>query len=184
MTKENDMLIAYFSKIGSNVMKVSLATIFHCLAIFLIASDGLAGAIYVPTSPGELFDKITILEIKQENIQDKAKLENINRELALLKSVVQSRPELQCAAIRELQEKLKLINQILWAIEDLIREAERSAFYVKNDSKEGARFGETFILLARLVYFVNDQRVAIKRRINEYAKSDLQEEKEYSSYQQ
>lgn len=163
-------------------MKAFLLTLLQ-MSLFLAPLYGFADSIYVPISAGELIDKITILEIKAENIQDPAKLNNIYRELTLFESIFKSRQELQCKTICGLRKEMKVINQVLWAIEDLIREEERSARYVKESSEEGTCFGEAFVLLARLVYFVNDERGAIKRCINEYVQSDIREEKEYSSYQ-
>jgi len=119
---------------------------------------------------GELADKITILEIKLENITDEAKLENIRTELesllATYKTNVQQTPEL-----RALKKRLLAINQKLWNIEDDIRDKERN--------KE---FDKEFVELARSVYYVNDERCAVKRAINDMTGSRLVEEKSYSDY--
>ena len=121
-------------------------------------------------SPGELFDKITILEIKKARFRDKEKLRNVEVELDLLKGVwsenVPSSPELD-----RLYNELKTVNERLWDIEDDIRRCERS-----ND------FGEAFIGLARSVYRMNDRRSSIKRAINELLGGRIMEEKSYEPY--
>jgi len=119
---------------------------------------------------GELADKITILEIKAENITDPNKLKNIHTELATLKETFKNNVE-QTPELKELKKKLKRINEQLWDIEDDIRDKERN--------KE---FDQDFIELARSVYYTNDERCATKRRINEVTGSRLLEEKSYSDY--
>jgi len=126
--------------------------------------------IFVPVSPGEVLDKITILEIKSERIQDEAKLQNVRRELALLKetwaqSVVEDK------TIRRLHDELKDINGALWDIEDAIRDEERSQ-----------RFKQRFIELARNVYFTNDRRSRVKKELNLHLGSEIVEEKSYQTY--
>jgi uncharacterized protein YukE len=126
--------------------------------------------IFVPVSPGEVLDKITILEIKSERIQDEAKLQNVRRELALLKetwaqSVVEDK------TIRRLHDELKDINGALWDIEDAIRDEERSQ-----------RFEQRFIELARNVYFTNDRRSRVKKELNLHLGSEIVEEKSYQAY--
>jgi arginine deiminase len=127
-------------------------------------------SIAVEISPGELIDKLTILEIKLEKISDPDKLKNIRREHDSLtrtfRQHVHATPELT-----DLMAQLKTANSSLWRIEDDIRDHERTA-----------NFGESFVKLARSVYRMNDQRSAIKRRINELLGSDLVEEKSYSAY--
>lgn len=126
--------------------------------------------IAVPVSPGELVDKITILEIKAERIADPRKLENVRRELRLLQ-------EVRDAAIRPsdgldgLTRQLRTVNQALWETEDDIRACER-----RGD------FGAGFIELARSVYKTNDRRAALKREVNELLGSALVEEKSYVRY--
>ena len=126
----------------------------------------------IPASVGELIDKITILEIKQQRISDSAKQLNISRELDALMAVVE-----QCqlgypqGALTELGQQLSAVNQLLWQIEDDIRECERQA-----------DFGSRFIELARAVYHRNDERAAIKRQINNLCGSELVEEKSYAAY--
>ena len=124
----------------------------------------------VEISVGELVDKITILEIKLMFIDDTAKRENINKELATLNaSFVEDVGE--GAEVLALKESLKQVNLELWRIEDDIRECER-----QND------FGDDFIRLARAVYHTNDKRAALKREVNELVGSELVEEKSYAAY--
>lgn len=126
--------------------------------------------ISAPVSVGELLDKMSILEIKSERIKDDAKLANVRRELEALETTWADsgldRPEL-----RPLRAELKKINEALWEIEDFIRIKEA----------EGD-FDQQFIELARSVYFTNDKRAAVKRRINEAVGSELVEEKSYADY--
>ena len=126
--------------------------------------------LHVPVSVGEVIDKITILEIKQERIPDPAKLENIRRELTMLQEVVKA--EIQPSnELDALHAKLKGINEELWQIEDDIRDKERAK-----------SFDDEFVRLARAVYVTNDQRAAAKREINELLGSTLVEEKSYAAY--
>ena len=124
----------------------------------------------VPISPGELIDKITILEIKSERIQDAAKLHNVRTELALLTDTWRASP-FSATDISADWNALREVNAKLWDIEDDIRDKERAG-----------DFGTGFIELARAVYFTNDVRAAIKRRINTALGSVLVEEKSYSDY--
>ena len=124
----------------------------------------------VEVSWGELIDKITILEIKQQRLTSPEAVDNVRRELAALSRVVQ---ELKPAAsaLDALKQKLRTINETLWDIEDQIR------------AKEATKsFDRQFIELARSVYFNNDERARIKRQINELMKSGLVEEKQYTAY--
>lgn len=121
-------------------------------------------------SVGEFLDKITILEIKSERIADADKLENIRKELALLRRTWRESPYSQLDLAGDFSD-LKLINEKLWDIEDRIREKEAA----------GA-FDDDFIGLARSVYITNDERAGVKRRINLKAGSGLVEEKSYSDY--
>jgi hypothetical protein len=126
----------------------------------------------IPASVGELIDKITILEIKQQRIVDVAKQQNISRELqALMAVVVQQDLGYPSGALAELGQQLSAVNQQLWDIEDDIRACERQA-----------DFGPRFVDLARAVYHRNDERAALKRRINEQCGSELVEEKSYAAY--
>ena len=126
--------------------------------------------IQVPVSPGELLDKITILQIKSERIEDPAKLANINRELETLTRVWQESVESD-EQIAALTARLKSINEKLWEIEDDIREEERNR-----------RFGERFIELARAVYVTNDERADAKKQVNLLLGSTIVEEKSYQDY--
>ncbi|WP_165073861.1 DUF6165 family protein [Paludisphaera rhizosphaerae] len=124
-------------------------------------------AIPVKIAPGELIDKITILEIKAERLADPDKLRHVRDELAMLRQCHESfvfDPE----AVRELTAELKEVNATLWTIEDEIRDFDR-------DDHVDPRFVE----LARAIYRTNDRRAQIKRRINERLGSDLVEEKSY-----
>jgi hypothetical protein len=124
----------------------------------------------VPVSVGELIDKITILEIKAERISDPAKLDNVRAELALLTETWGASP-LASANIGPDRDALKAINETLWDIEDAIR-----------DKEAAGEFDDRFIELARAVYRTNDERAAVKRRINEATGSTLVEEKSYADY--
>lgn len=119
---------------------------------------------------GELFDKITILEIKIENLKEKNALKNVKTEHDQLNTIYCNN-FLKDEIARCLFNDLKEINQKLWDIEDKIRDKERS----KNFDKE-------FIELARNVYFTNDERSRIKRNINETFGSKIIEEKSYAEY--
>ncbi len=121
----------------------------------------------VPISLGELVDKITILEIKVAMLPESQSL-NCNLELNLLLEVYNSLPfEIDS----DLFKQLKVVNQKLWDIEDLIRKEEKQK-----------SFGENFIQLARSVYLTNDQRSYIKKKINVTYDSSLVEEKSYEKY--
>ena len=126
--------------------------------------------ILVPLSPGELLDKITILRIKAQRIEDAGKLANVRRELALLEQYWSQ----AVAAPNELaadEAALGRVNAELWDIEDRIREHEAQR-----------RFDAGFIELARAVYLRNDERAAIKQRVNLKLKSAIVEEKSYQPY--
>ena len=123
--------------------------------------------ILVEVSVGELLDKISILEIKQEKITTASANLNVSRELQLLRGIVIKNKALT-SAIDALKKNLFDINQKLWKIEDDIREKE---------SKK--QFDQTFIELARSVYFCNDERARLKKEINLLLGSELIEEKSY-----
>jgi len=126
--------------------------------------------IQVPVSPGELLDKITILEIKSERIADPDKQANVRRELKLLMSVwVQSVQD--DATVQRIHQELKTINEALWLIEDNIREKERAR-----------EFDRSFIELARSVYVTNDRRANAKKELNAHLGSEIVEEKSYQEY--
>lgn len=127
-------------------------------------------SIKIDVSVGEIMDKLTILEIKAEKIQDEAKLANVRKERDSLLPVI-SQPAYQTDEVKQLVAKLKSINLKLWDIEDDIRlkEADKA-------------FDEGFIELARSVYFTNDERAAVKKQINLTTGSELVEEKSYEDY--
>ena len=124
----------------------------------------------IPISWGELFDKLTILQIKLENLQDKNALKNVKIEYDELFKIYNNN-FLEDENAKRLLADLKNINKILWNIEDDIRDKERD----KN-------FDEEFIELARNVYITNDERSRIKRNINNTFGSQFIEEKSYSDY--
>ena len=126
--------------------------------------------INVPISPGELVDKITILEIKKEFIDDINKLKNIKHEYDLLMQIY-SNDVSKTDGVDNLKSKLKNINLSLWKIEDDIRDCERDKI-----------FNERFVKLARDVYFTNDKRSKVKLEINLLLNSSLVEEKSYKDY--
>lgn len=126
--------------------------------------------ILVEISPGELLDKISILEIKAECIEDPAKRANVSRELESL-AAVRDRCLPHGEELGALADQLKSVNRQLWEVEDAIRDCER-----RQD------FGADFIALARRVYLSNDQRSEIKRRINLLLASEIIEEKAYVHY--
>ena len=127
--------------------------------------------INVPISPGELIDKITILEIKTERIDDQQKLFNVKTELALLEKVWEQSDYAGTEMVSEKRSELKSINEKLWVIEDGLRLKESRA-----------EFDSEFIELARSVYFTNDHRARVKKEINIGVGSDLVEEKSYQDY--
>jgi hypothetical protein len=121
-------------------------------------------------SPGELLDKITILRIKAARMSDSTKVANVRHELALLESTWKDSGA-AAVDLGEEEANLTRVNEALWVIEDDIRDEEREH-----------RFGGKFIELARAVYVTNDERAAIKRRINILLGSSIVEEKSYKSY--
>ena len=127
-------------------------------------------SVLVDIAPAELIDKITILTIKSERMDDEAKLANVRHELDILTAnrdkVIQASPELDA-----LTAKLKTVNEALWEIEDDIRECEATKDY-----------SQKFIDLARAVYVSNDERANLKREINLLLGSDIVEEKSYKPY--
>ena len=127
-------------------------------------------AVQVPVSWGEVIDKITILEIKSERLEDAAKLENVRKELGLL-AQVRDAEFADHPGLLTLTARLKAVNKILWDVEDQIRLCERAK-----------DFGPRFIELARAVYVNNDSRATLKREINDLLGSDLVEEKSYAPY--
>jgi uncharacterized protein DUF6165 len=123
----------------------------------------------VALSWGEVIDKITILEIKQQRLSSAEAIDNVRRELAALNKVVAD------AAVPDglsaLKQALKAVNERLWDIENKVRAKEAAS-----------AFDQQFIELARSVYVNNDERAKLKREINKLLKSELVEEKQYTSY--
>jgi hypothetical protein len=126
--------------------------------------------ILIPISPGELLDKITILQIKSERISDATKVANVRTELGMLEQVWSDTVE-DDEQIRALSGELKSINEALWEIEDDVRDEERNK-----------RFGDRFIELARAVYVTNDERANAKKKVNLHLNSSIVEEKSYQDY--
>ena len=126
--------------------------------------------ILIPISPGELLDKITILQIKAERIADPVKVANVKAELDMLSKVWSETVEVD-SEITALTAELRSVNAALWEIEDDIRDEER-----------GKRFGERFIELARAVYVTNDERANAKKKVNLHLNSTIVEEKSYQDY--
>ena len=126
--------------------------------------------IRVPISPGELLDKITILRIKSQRMSDPAKLSNVRLELSALEQTWGASAYAKIDVEADVGALLA-VNERLWAIEDEIRDKERAQ-----------AFDAEFIRLARAVYFENDERAAIKRRINTALGSSILEEKSYRDY--
>jgi hypothetical protein len=126
--------------------------------------------IKVPVSPGELLDKITILRIKSQRISDPAKVSNVQLELRSLEETWNASAYARINLEADIDSLLS-VNERLWVIEDEIRDKERAQ-----------AFDAEFIRLARAVYFENDQRAAIKRRINITLGSSIVEEKSYRDY--
>ena len=127
-------------------------------------------SVKIDTAPGELIDKITILEIKAERIDDAMKRANVTYELATLTNALN--PAIETSEqISDLSDRLKAVNERPWETEDAIRECE---------SRQD--FGQVFIDLARSVYRLNDVRSDIKRSINMLLSARIIEEKSYSDY--
>jgi hypothetical protein len=124
----------------------------------------------VPISPGELLDKITILRIKSTRMSDPEKLANVRMELQALEETWHASPYAKSGIEADVNALLE-VNERLWVIEDDIRDKERAK-----------AFDAEFIRLARAVYFENDERAAIKRRINLKLGSSIVEEKSYAEY--
>ncbi|MEO5377674.1 MAG: DUF6165 family protein [Magnetococcus sp. DMHC-6] len=125
--------------------------------------------ILIPVSIGELFDKLTILSIKEARITDPEKLVHIQSEKGLLNQIVATIPD--SLALQNLVAQLHKTNMALWEVEDQLRVLERE----KN-------FSELFIHLARQVYTLNDHRFFVKSQINQMCDSCIIEEKSYAAY--
>jgi hypothetical protein len=126
--------------------------------------------IKVPVSPGELLDKITILRIKSARMRDASKLANVRTELEALERIWNASPYAAVDVASDVSALLA-VNERLWTIEDDIRDKERAQ-----------TFDGEFVRLARAVYIENDERAAIKRRLNVKLGSSLIEEKSYAEY--
>ena len=126
--------------------------------------------INIPASICELFDKITILEIKKSKIKDDNKLIFINKELDLLKKVVKSK-KINTRSLSPLIKKLKNVNLKLWNVEDKLRKLEKNK-----------QFKKDFINYARKVYYTNDKRAILKNEINLKTNSIISEVKSYEKY--
>jgi hypothetical protein len=126
--------------------------------------------ITVPISPGELLDKITILRIKSTRMRDASKLANVRTELEALERIWTASPYAAVDVASDVSALLA-VNERLWSIEDDIRDKERAQ-----------TFDSDFVRLARSVYIENDERAAIKRRLNVKLGSSLIEEKSYAEY--
>jgi len=126
--------------------------------------------IHVPVSPGEVLDKITILEIKSERMADAEKVANVKRELELLQASWLEHVN-EDETVHRIHAELKAINEELWEIEDDIRDKEKAR-----------EFDEVFIALARAVYVTNDKRANAKKELNVYLGSEIVEEKSYQDY--
>ncbi len=126
--------------------------------------------IYSELSAGELFDKISILEIKKNKIKGKSKRNIVLKELSSLQETASENIK-KSQSITKLYKKLKFVNLKLWKIEDDIRDCERKRNY-----------GNKFIKLARAVYFTNDERSRVKNKINNLTKSNISEVKSYKKY--
>ncbi len=126
--------------------------------------------IIVEVSIGELLDKISILEIKQEKIKDSEKLKFINNEHSILKNQLEKNIKTD-NKLNDLYKSLKEINAKLWVIEDDKRQCEKDK-----------DFGEKFVKLSRDVHFLNDDRAKIKLEINNHTGSVIKEIKEYTNY--
>ena len=126
--------------------------------------------ILVPVSPGEVLDKITILRIKGARMIDAAKLANVRRELEVLERTWRESPYGRKDVAAD-EAALQAVNERLWDIEDRIRDKEKAR-----------AFDAGFIELARSVYIENDERAAIKKRINVALGSTIVEEKSYAQY--
>ena len=126
--------------------------------------------IKVPVSPGELLDKITMLRIKSARMRDASKLANVRSELEALEQLWNTSPYAAVDVASDVSALLA-VNERLWTIEDDIRDKERAQ-----------TFDAEFVRLARSVYIENDERAAIKRRLNVQLGSSLIEEKSYAEY--
>ena len=125
----------------------------------------------IEVSNGEILDKITILVIKSKRITDPVKLKNINAELDELISFLDVVDYKSNVTVNSLVKELESVNEKLWVIEDKLRDKEKLK-----------QFDDEFIQLARSVYFTNDERANVKKKLNEITNSKFVEEKSYQKY--
>lgn len=125
----------------------------------------------IKVSVGEVFDKLSILEIKKSKLTDPYKLQNVQKEYDYLNQILDTSRIADSVKFHDFYNQLMDVNNLLWDIEDGKRACERNQ-----------DFGETFIQLARQVYIKNDLRAAIKKEINIYFRSEFTEEKSYAKY--
>ena len=128
--------------------------------------------IYIEVSAGELFDKISILEIKKSRIEDKEKLVHVETELkSLNETLKKNKLDKDDKFLKDCVEELRNINIDLWEAEDLKRKYEKDK-----------DFGKGFITVSRTIHFKNDERSRVKRKINVHTNSIIREVKDYVSY--
>lgn len=167
MKKQFLALITIIAPLCANPLVYTTSPIIQTGSIPRIQQTSLT----VEVSIGELFDKLTILQIKAERITSPDKLANIHTERTLIEKTIGAHIPTS-PALDRLVAQLKYINEQLWEIEDSIR------------AKEAAQeFDQEFIDLARSVYFTNDKRGVIKGEINRLLGSRLMEEKQYTHYE-
>jgi hypothetical protein len=125
----------------------------------------------IKVSVGEVFDKLSILEIKKSKLTDPAKLQNVQKEYDYLNQILESSRIADSVKFHDFYNQLLEVNSLLWDVEDGKRACERNQ-----------EFGESFVQLARQVYIKNDLRASIKKQINTYYRSEFTEEKSYTKY--
>jgi hypothetical protein len=131
----------------------------------------MSGEVLVPISIGELFDKISILEIKSERLSDEAKLANVDKEMGFLKKIAEGLVLVHPKKIEALFLRLKKINTGIWEAEDKIRDCERLN-----------AFDDDFLATARSIYRLNDERASVKRELSILTSSAIIEEKSYVAF--
>jgi hypothetical protein len=154
-----------FKQIGFNVKIFAKIVVFSIYFVYLLFKF-YSMNIEIKIGIGEALDRISILEIKMEKIDDEVKLNNIKKEYEFLKGAILPIPELY--GTTELYQRLFTVNMLLWDVEDKLRELEKNI-----------NFGIDFIESARDVYKLNDKRAEIKRELNKLYQSDIIEEKSY-----
>lgn len=156
------------------ITKYRISNVFRAITLAFLMLGSYLGTtphiVRIPISIGELFDKITILEIKIRRVIDPQKLDNILTEWRELSAVLEKQIPAN-TTLDQLKQELLQVNEQLWNIEDAIRAKEAQHL-----------FDAEFIELARTIYYANDRRGAIKRKINLLTCSQLVEEKEYTKY--